>query len=261
MKNLFLIPTDKPSKLHLIEDTLTITSDYKNSVCDGEVNIYITSDEEIKEGDCVIDNVGRIWIKMELCFVKVAKDNPYGKSYKIILTTDQDLINNGVQAINDEFLQWFVKNPSCKEVNVENEEYILQYLFKPQEYKFRYKIIIPTEEPNPFELPKVLPDDVFYESLEPKQETLEEAAKSNYEDKTARIPVPTSHWINSEFLQIQNFKEGAKWQQERMYSEEDMKNAWEDGREGTKTIGIYPFYQTIYKNQTFKEWFEQFKKK
>lgn len=51
---------------------------------------------------------------------------------------------------------------------------------------------------------------------------LEEAAKFNYDNKTSRIPVPTSHWINSEFLQIQNFIEGAKWQAERMYSEEDM---------------------------------------
>jgi hypothetical protein len=35
---------------------------------------------------------------------------------KIILTTDQDLIKDGVQAIDDEFLEWFVKNPSCEEV-------------------------------------------------------------------------------------------------------------------------------------------------
>ena len=49
------------------------------------------------------------------------------------------------------------------------------------------------------------------------QETLEEAAKLNYDNKTSRLPVPTLHWINSEFLQIQNFKEGAKWQQERMF--------------------------------------------
>jgi len=46
--------------------------------------LLVVSDEEIKEGDCVIDNVGRIWIKMEDCFVKAAKDNAYGKSYKII---------------------------------------------------------------------------------------------------------------------------------------------------------------------------------
>jgi hypothetical protein len=37
---------------------------------------------------------------------------------KIILTTDQDLIKDGVQAIDDEFLEWFVKNPSCEEVEI-----------------------------------------------------------------------------------------------------------------------------------------------
>jgi hypothetical protein len=54
------------------------------------------------------------------------------------------------------------------------------------------------------------------------KETIEEAAKSNYDKKTARLPVPTSHWINSEFLQVQNFIEGAKWMKEQMYSEEDL---------------------------------------
>jgi hypothetical protein len=49
MKNIHVLPTDKPSRLHLIEDSLIITSECKNSVCDAEVNIYITSDEEIKE--------------------------------------------------------------------------------------------------------------------------------------------------------------------------------------------------------------------
>ncbi len=78
-----------------------------------------------------------------------------------------------------------------------------------------------------------------------KQETFEEAAKSNYDNKTARIPVPTSHWINSEFLQIQNFKEGAKFQQERMF--EIMDAFTEDVMGGC--------------NLRAKEWFEQFKKK
>ena len=53
------------------------------------------------------------------------------------------------------------------------------------------------------------------------EKTLKEAAKLNFDNKTSRLPIPTSHWINSEFLQIQNFIEGAKWQQERMYSEEE----------------------------------------
>jgi hypothetical protein len=38
--------------------------------------------------------------------------------FKIILTTDQDLIKDGVQAIDDEFLEWFVNNTSCEEVEI-----------------------------------------------------------------------------------------------------------------------------------------------
>jgi hypothetical protein len=34
------------------------------------------------------------------------------------LTTNQDLINDGVQPIEDDFLEWFVKNPSCEFVEV-----------------------------------------------------------------------------------------------------------------------------------------------
>jgi hypothetical protein len=87
---------------------------------------------------------------------------------------------------------------------------------------------------------------------EPKQETLEEAAKSNYDKKTARLPVPTSHWINSEFLQVQNFIEGAKWQAERMYSEEEIFNLCRD-------FAIFVQQKRpSYKKQL--EWFTQFKK-
>jgi hypothetical protein len=80
---------------------------------------------------------------------------------------------------------------------------------------------------------------------------LEEAAKFNYDNKTSRIPVPTSHWINSEFLQIQNFIEGAKWQAETMYSEEDLRKAFHVGR----------LYQGREGDTNFEQWFEQLKKK
>jgi len=55
-----------------------------------------------------------------------------------------------------------------------------------------------------------------------KKETIEEAAESNFDKKTSMIPVPTSYWMDSKLLQIQNFEEGAKWQQNKMYSEEDV---------------------------------------
>ena len=152
MKNLHLISTDKHAPLvH----------------GDSYQQIYITSDEEIKEGDCVIDNVGRIWIKMELCFVKVAKDNPYGKSYKIILTTDQDLINNGVQKIDDDFLEWFIKNPSCEEVEIRKEMYMPQSNGKISDGKITHEISL---DPSQNTLP-------YYKIITPKEEPLVQILK------------------------------------------------------------------------------------
>ena len=114
MKNIHILPTDKPSSigydgvknLHFVNDFI---DDYQN--------IYITSDEEIKEGD---------WCYHPLlkggCIILSKFDNPNSTMKKIILTTDADLIKDGVQAIDNEFLEWFVKNPSCEEVKVVDDK-------------------------------------------------------------------------------------------------------------------------------------------
>ncbi len=80
------------------------------------VNIYITSDEKINYDNeqwlLIIDD-------FETYVHKHKGDNlPTTYHKKIILTTDQDLIKDGVQSIDDEFLEWFVKNPECEEVYV-----------------------------------------------------------------------------------------------------------------------------------------------
>jgi hypothetical protein len=77
-------------------------------------HIYITSDEEIKEEDWFYLDDAKIIAK----YINV---KPVKEAKKIILTTDQDLIKDGVQAIDDEFLEWFVKNPSCESVEVSYE--------------------------------------------------------------------------------------------------------------------------------------------
>ena len=113
MKNIHLIPTDKTSRLFLKENILLLNNQYTlqevfpKGKCQ---NIYITSDEEIKFNDYITDSY-KVW---------QWKDNSslLGRK-KVILSTDQDLIKDGVQAIDDEFLEWFVKNPSCEEVVVE----------------------------------------------------------------------------------------------------------------------------------------------
>ena len=77
-----------------------------------------------------------------------------------------------------------------------------------------------------------------------KQETLEEAAektsKQHYVDQS-------DYWA----VGVDSFKRGAKWQQERMYSEEDMRNAYK------KVVGEE---LNKYELQLI-QWFEQFKKK
>ncbi len=146
MKNIHVLATDKPSRLHLGKSGLVLCDlNFGRNTINGQ-NICITSDEKIKDGDW------RFNPKTNKS-VKVGHHGHYGySSKKIILTTDQDLIKDGVQAIDGEFLQWFVKNSSCERVEVEKlykngygNWYKNDSHFIPSETK--YKIIIPQEEP------------------------------------------------------------------------------------------------------------------
>ncbi len=133
MRNIHVIPTDKPSRLHitsklrLYPNGLTPKS---QGLCKNQ-NMYITSDEIVTEystGLYFIDvYTGRNDVFSP---IKIDKDSIHAAPFhsymnngnmckKIILTTDQDLIKDGVQAIDDIFLEWFVKNPSCEEVEVD----------------------------------------------------------------------------------------------------------------------------------------------
>ena len=187
MKNIHILPTDKPSRLvkfftnkfHLCKEILPIQDEEQYQ------NISITNDEDIKEGDWCIHSTTLNISKHH------SKDNNLTQGWKkIILTTDQDLIKDGVQAILEEFLEWLILNPSCEEVEIIIEQYTQNY-HKDIWYN-KYKIIIPKEEP--------------------EQETLEEVAErfanecNSYDAKLIADGV--------EF--------GAKWQQERSYSEEEV---------------------------------------
>ena len=175
MKNLHLFPTDKPSrlvklsifgkdKLHLCSDILPIQDEEQYQ------HIYITNDEEIKEGDWFYDldtkyiKINQSWENSHLDF--------NGK--KIILTTDPDLIKDGVQAIDDEFLEWFVKNPSCESVEIERYHGINTSIaevnaisgdgslnWEGKSDLRDCKIIIPKEEPKQETLEDIKLEEVF----------------------------------------------------------------------------------------------------
>ena len=155
MKNIHVLPTEKPSRLvgnDVNQLCYQSNKSYKNDrkwMHRKKFNIYITSDEEIKEGDWVLNISNNKIFKQDN-----SKPDAYTLTFwkKIILTTDQDLIKDGVQAIDDEFLELFVKNPSCEKVEVEHfgtccgNQSITQCI-NCKKYNPVYKIIIPQEEP------------------------------------------------------------------------------------------------------------------
>jgi hypothetical protein len=115
MKNIHILPTDKPSRLwvnNLLQGKLELSEEVLPF--NTAQNINITNDSEIKEGDWVLFKNN--WIKKCNNEEEAEIYNNDDRIFKIILTTDQDLIKDGVQAIDNEFLEWFVKNPSCEEV-------------------------------------------------------------------------------------------------------------------------------------------------
>jgi hypothetical protein len=222
-RNLWLLPTDKDSKLYLGNLGKPVTIQSASAQFKKPLHIYITNNEEIKEGDWCIDEKENV-VKADKNFIFNCSHEFDEFWRKIILTDNKDLINDGVQAIDDEFLEWFVKNPSCESVQVDkNWNY-------PLDKNWEYKIIIPQEEP--------------------KQETLEEAA-----EKVARA------FDNDNYKALMDLViDGAKWQAERMYSEEDMMFAYE---QGARLALISQSPLALHKGEfpTPKQWFEQFKKK
>ena len=235
MKNLHILPTDKPSRLYLngfqrlvLDDKIEIADD--NSFTNQ--HIYITSDEEIKD---VRPHKGKWQLEKGEILNKFPNYlTDLSECKLVIITTDPDLIKDGVQAIDDKFLEWFVNNPSCEEVEVKYDKDIFPYGVETSNGYGWYKIIIPKEEP--------------------KQETLEEVAHKMLVDYGIKsigqsIGVPT---VKKLMVNM------AKWQAERMHSEEDLKEAFEAGHK--KGFSGYPNTEN-WKELPFEKWFEQFKKK
>jgi len=265
MKNIHLLPTEKPSRLQLFKGINEFEFELcsKNSFFNKGVHIYITSDEEIKKGDYVHStsqdyDIQKVFKGLEKAY------NDVEHYSKIILTTDKDLIKDGVQEVDDEFLEWFVKNPKCEFIEVidklryfnidELRERHLNGLPYIYHEKIGYQIIITKEETKYILCGEA---NKFYRCVtcdapcgseghyteEPKQETLEEVAHMLYP-----IVLEDDEWDKNKQYRDE-WIEGAKWQQEQnknLYTEEDMRKMYDFG-----SIGHF----------TENESLEQFKKK
>jgi hypothetical protein len=156
----------------------------------------------------------------------------WNKEYcrKIILTTDPRLIADGVQAIDDNFLEWFVKNSSCEFVVID---------WSPlSKNLYGWKIIIPQEEP--------------------KGETLKEVSMVLYPEDIDDHDDNSIVEYDCNLPERIAFIAGAKWQAERMYSEEEVIELLTARCKHFGTT-MTPFRELLLKQDL--EWFEQNKKK
>jgi hypothetical protein len=195
MENIHVLTTLKPSRILRGLDGIRI---FKNEVSpDSEwcvnVNIHITNDDEIKDGDKRINNYQR---------------KPEGEeipSKKIILTTDADLIKDGVQAIDDEFLEFIVKNPSCESVEVDESKYF-------DGSHGEYIIIIPQEEPKQ-ECEHIKEygciKDICTCNTGPKQETLEEITANLADPNLCK----TDNWIACAKWMLEELQDFDTWKE------------------------------------------------
>lgn len=200
--------------------------------------LFITNDEEINKDTktcwCIDISCNELVLHQG-----VLPSYHYKHYKKIIMTTDKSINvlcscgkdcgakESGIQAIDDEFLEWFVKNPNCEEIEVVDVRSLGVY----GSY-YPYKINIPKKET--------------------KQETLEEIAIQKRNELGLKGT-------------IDGFIAGAKWQQERMYSEEEVKNLikiieWYD-KESDVRPNYTPDIEERIGEISMWDWFEQFKKK
>lgn len=175
MKKIFIFQTNQPSRLVKIyndadREDLTVKLDIQvNDDFKGYTYIYITSNEKEQKGDWTII-VNEKSIKLAKGFFW-----DFGVLYyRIILKTDQTLIADGIKNIDNDLLEWFLKNPTCEELEVEKGYLGMAGFIKSNELiskdKLIYKITIPQEEPKQdWYCPKcksyVSPESVTFEEI------------------------------------------------------------------------------------------------
>jgi uncharacterized protein YheU (UPF0270 family) len=253
MKNIHVIGTNEPSRFfeilgynYIYDKFNKYSEEYKKLHGYKNKHIYITNDEVIDIGDWVIycsknDNIGVVhFINGEYV---IAKD----LQKKIILTTDQGKIKDGIQPIDDTFLEWYVHNQSCEYVETEDwyNEMLSCCISKEQCYCFKKRIIIP------------------HQNLE--QETLKEVVYQAIGLAANKQGIINQALATSNVMKIL---------QERMYSDEDLiafsdwaensqeaNDFWRKNRRTPTMDSSHNIYMLEKKIELFRIWFEQFKKK
>ena len=111
MKNIHVLPTKGTGAVYISKDVTPNL--YSNWRGEGH-HIYITSKEYIGLSYYLDGNLVRKGVIDDKDYWEVRKDYE-----KIILTTDPKLIEDGVQGIDNVFVTWFINNPTCEFVKID----------------------------------------------------------------------------------------------------------------------------------------------
>ena len=289
MKNIHVLPTDKPSRLYSYKNNLFLTTkSHLHSPSMEYQNIYITSDEEIKEGDWYLNTeekngnmnpfYGKLY-KANKSINKVSSDYIHNLK-KIILTTDQELINDGIQAIDyiskeqqKQHLIDMMKDDEesglYDDIKINRKELICKDCsdsledctcikgtvdFPKQEDEFCYYSGLPS--PTAYSKEEIKLEEVFNDE---KKENIKKFIDEINNPSQPNDKLKQAFEKYSEYLEDyenkntyeHGFKDGAKCQQEISYSEEEV----------LEIIRQYALEEHLITSSKPDIWFEQFKKK
>lgn len=141
-------------QLTIVNSTFAINCELQNQ------HLYIISDDQIKEGDWfysktnnIINNNYNLFIKRENHIIsfkkiigttdtslKISKFSHYSQDLMKIAVYKDYLLPQLSQQFIEKYIKFYNKNEVITDVLIDYEDYILQHMFKPQEYKQRIKI-------------------------------------------------------------------------------------------------------------------------
>ncbi len=249
MKNIHILPTENSSILSIKDGVLTL---HRPQWRKGTQYIYITSDEEIKDGDYYLylkdNSVHKFIYKHHIKLLRLDIQK------KIILTTDRELNKDGVWGIEDGFLEWFVKNPTCEYVELKGYAIILP----GESCDCDNKCNICKEEELTYTEAAEKEERIFNSNIG-KQETLEDISTRYHQTAYGNlIKELTKQESTADYIDRHLVEAMVEVAKQKMYNEEEVYNITQQLRLKFKS-GVLKWQDDF--EFDLEKWFEQFKKK
>lgn len=269
MKNLHKILSNEPTKKGDIAVGITLKIwDGEGNAPQHSYNLYITNDEAIANEDWVT-NGREVFKKSDVPNMSLEYANRYLE--KIILTTDRLLIEYGIQPIPNDFLEWYVDNPRCEQVEVKMENYYASGALQPN--LWQYKIVNQKEEPTLEEAARKYANIIHNRPLDDEERYYKDYQKYDGFIAGAKSDAARDYWYakwkqqdsgkdTADYIDknlVQALVEIGKTQMtfvpdKRMYSEEEVVKLWNWLNDG------FMMRKSLPTREELIGWFEQHKK-